>query len=64
MNDSGIYPDWYIHQLLEPEDILITGKYKREPSKLAAIKEAAEKVKEIEDKYGKPLGNQENTDQC
>lgn len=59
MNNSGIYPDWYIHQLLEPEDILITGKQKREATTLAAIKGAAEECLEIEKKYGKPKNSQE-----
>lgn len=66
MNDSGIYPEWntgayewWIHQQLEPGDILITGKQKREPTTLAAIKVAAEKCLEIEKQYGKPKNSQE-----
>lgn len=55
---------YYIHSQLEPTDILVVGKYKREPSTWKAVKEAAEKVREIEAKYGKPLGNQEGLSEC
>ena len=47
--------DNYIHSLLEPNEVLITGKYKRENSTLAAT---IIDIKEYKDKVGEEVFRQ------